>query len=306
MIHIHPASSPRVRTDRRRLATALGIAAATVALELWGGWLTGSLALLADAGHVLSDVGALALAIFAIWLAGRPHSASRTYGFHRAEVLAAALNALALLAVAAVVAWEAVRRLESPPEVRGIGLIAVASVGLGANLLQAWILRDARSINIRAARLHVLADAAGSVVAVSAGVGIQLTGWLVLDPALSLVIVVLVVGGAVRLLREVLGILMEHPPANLDVDTLRAALLERRDVFAVHEVHLWMITSGFVAFTAHIEVRPTADAVAIAAGCATMLRERFGIEHATIQPEYAPLHEIGGPRESDRAAAPRV
>jgi cobalt-zinc-cadmium efflux system protein len=207
-------------------------------------------------------------------------------------VLAATLNAFALLAVASLIAWEAVRRFDSPPQVEGQGLIAIAGVGLGANLLQAWVLRGARSINTRAARLHVLADTAGSVVAISAGVGIQLTGWLVIDPALSLVIVVLVVFGAVRLLRESLGILMEQPPAGVDLDALSAALLDRRDVFAVHEVHLWTITSGFIAFTAHIEVHPTADPVAIAADCAAMLRERFGIAHATIQPEYAPLHDL--------------
>ncbi|MDA0365744.1 MAG: cation diffusion facilitator family transporter [Chloroflexi bacterium] len=305
--HIHGlAPGTRARTDRRRLAVALAIATATVVLEAWGSWFTGSLALLADAGHVLSDVGALALALFAGWLAARPHSANRTYGFHRAEVLAAALNALTLLAIAAWIAWAAVRRIDSPTAVHGPGLIAIAGVGLGANLLQAWMLRGAHSINTRAARLHVLADVAGSVVAVSAGVGIQLTGWLALDPALSLVIVVLVIAGAARLLREALGILMEHPPADLDVDTLRTALLERRDVFAVHEVHLWTITSGFVAFTAHIEVHPTADAVAIAAECVAMLRDRFGIEHATIQPEYAPLHEIGGPRRADRLRTPRA
>lgn len=306
MTHTHgltPAAA--ANGDDRRLAAALVIAAGTVVLEAWGAWHTGSLALLADAGHVLSDVGALTLALFAGWLATRPHSATSTYGFHRAEVLAAALNALVLLAIAALITWEAVRRLDSPTEVRGLSLIAIASAGLGANLLQAWILRGASSINTRAARLHVLADAAGSVVAVAAGVGILLTGWLMLDPALSLLIVVLVVGGAVRLLREALGILMEHPPAGVDVQALSAALLDRRDVFAVHEVHLWTITSGFVAFTAHIEVHPTADAVAIAAECVEMLRERFGIDHATIQPEYAPLHEIAAPAASDREPARR-
>ena len=271
---------------------ALVIAAGTVLLEAWGAWLTGSLALLADAGHVLVDVGALSLALFALWLAERPHTAHRTYEFHRAEVLAAALNSLALLVVAALVASEAARRLQTQPEVRGLGLIAIASIGLATNLVQAWVLRASESINSRAARLHVLSDAAGSVVAVAAGVGVQVTGWQVLDPALSLVIVVLIAIGAARMLREALSILMEHTPRGLDVESLRAALLAHPGVFAVHEVHLWTITSGFVAFTAHIEVQPTTDAVAIAARCVAMLRERFGIEHATIQPEYAPLHEL--------------
>jgi cobalt-zinc-cadmium efflux system protein len=294
--HAHghaPGAADAQTSDRGRLLVALGLAVVTVVVEVWGGVLTGSLALLADAGHVFADVGALLLALFALWLAGRPHTAQETYGYHRAEVLAATLNALLLLAISALIGWEAVRRLQARPEVHGLGLLAVASAGLAANLAQALVLRHAHSINTRAARLHVLSDAAGSLVAIAAGAGVALTGWTPLDPALSLVIGALVIVGAVRMLRETLDILMEHTPAGLDTAAFAAALLADPDVLAVHEVHLWTITSGFDAFTAHVQVRPGADPVAVARRCGEVLHARFGIEHATIQPEFPPLIEIG-------------
>lgn len=295
MSHAHSHAAPGATSgaaDRGRLRLALVLALLTVALEAWGGLATGSLALLADAGHVFADVGALVLALFALWLSDRPHTAQETYGYHRAEVLAATLNALVLLLISAGLGIEAVHRLQTRPPVAGLGLLLVASAGLVANTTQVLVLRHAHSINTRAARLHVLSDAAGSLVAVAAGIGVQLTGRPALDPALSLVIVVLVVVSALRMLRETLGILMEHTPKGLDAAALTTALLGDPDVLTVHELHVWTITSGFDAVTAHIEVRPNADAVAIARRCADRLRAEFGIEHATIQPEFAPLLDL--------------
>ncbi len=308
MTHSHSGETHAETTDRRRLLTALVLSVVTVGVELWGGLATGSLALLADAGHVFADVGALVLALFAVWLASRPHTAQETFGYHRAEVLAATANALVLLLISVGIGWEAVRRLQSQPEVQGLGLLVVATFGLVANTAQVLVLQHAESVNTRAARLHVLSDAGGSLVAVAAGIGVQLTGRQVLDPALSLVIVVLVVVSAVRMLRETLGILMEHTPRGLDARVLTAALLDDPDVLAVHELHLWTITSGFDALTAHIELPPGTDAVAIAQRCATRLRAEFGIEHATIQPEFAPLLDLGEPGAppADRPRNPRA
>jgi cobalt-zinc-cadmium efflux system protein len=293
MAHAHAPAGSAAHGDRRRLLLALAVAAATLTLEVTGALLTGSLALLADAAHVLSDAGALALALFAVWLAARPHTLEETFGFHRAEVIAAAANALALFAISGFIVWKAVDRLRAPEEVHGLGLLAIAAVGLGANLVQMRILGHSHSINLRAVRLHVLSDLGGSVVAIAAGLGIHLTGWHPLDPLLSLVIVALILFGAARLLRETLAILMEHTPRGIAVEDLTAAILEQPEVIGVHDTHLWTITTGFVAFTAHVLVRPDADAVLVAARSADLLRERFGVAHATIQPERPPLHELG-------------
>jgi cobalt-zinc-cadmium efflux system protein len=296
--HGHSHAGPAARggaADRRRLRIALVLAIVTVVLEAWGGAVTGSLALLADAGHVFADVGALILAMFALWLAERPHTARGTYGHHRAEVLAAAANAIVLLLIATGLGWEAAHRLRTQPPVAGLGLLVVATAGLVANATQVLVLRRARSINTRAARLHVLADTGGSIVAVAAGVGVQLTGRPEIDPALSLVIVGLVVFGALRMLREAAGILMERTPPGLDAAALTAALLADPDVLTVHELHVWTITSGFDAVTAHVEVRPNADAVAVARRCGERLQADFGLAHATIQPEFAPLLELREP-----------
>jgi cobalt-zinc-cadmium efflux system protein len=306
MGHAHGPAGGEAHSDRRRLATALAVAGATLLLEVWGSIVTGSLALLADAAHVLSDAAALALAFVAVWLAARPHTLAETFGYHRAEVLAALANAVTLLAISGYIVWEAADRLRDPAEVQGLGLLGIAGVGLAANVLQATILGHSHSINVRAARLHVLSDLGGSVVAILAGLGIALTGWQPLDPLLSLVIVGLIVFGALRLLRETLSILMEHTPPGIEVEELARAILEQPEVMSVHDPHLWTITTGFVAFTAHIVVRPDADAVHVSARAARSLRERFGVEHATIQPEHPRLHEleeVPGGRPADAGAA---
>ena len=277
---------------RRRLALALALAVATAVLELVGSVVTGSLALLADAGHVLGDVGALTLALGAVWFAARPHSLRWTFGFHRAEVLAATANGLVLLGIAAFIAWRAVERLNDPTEVDAAGLTVVALAGLLANVVGLLILRGPQSINVRAARLHVLSDLAGSVVAVSAGVLTGLTGGTRIDPVLSLVIVLLVVLGALRLLRETIEILMARAPSGIDLGAVDEALRELPGVAAAHEMHCWTITSGFVAFVCHLELTPGADAVDAVEEATTLLAERFSIDHVTIQPEAPQVHRL--------------
>ena len=287
-LHAHDGRAP----DARRLRIALAIAASTAAFELVGGLLTGSLALLADSGHVLADVGALTMAIGAVWLASRPHTLRWTFGFHRAEVLAAALNSLTLFALSAVIVWHAISRLRSPSDVDAGGLIVVAMVGLVANAVQLVVLRGSHSVNVRAARLHVLSDFGGSIAAVTAGVVVALTGELRADAVLSLVIVVLIVIGATRLLVETVSILMASVPPGIDLAEVRTALLSVPGVLAVHDIHCWSVTTGFVAFVCHLEVASGSDATRVVAACAGTLRERFGIEHVTIQPEAPSVHDL--------------
>ena len=289
MAHTHHLGHDASHADARRLLIALAIALATAAVEVAGSVATGSLALLADAGHVFADIGALSLALLAIRFAARPHTMRWTFGFHRAEVLAASLNALALLAIAAFITWRAVERLRDPTEVEAAGLLAVASAGLLANLVALLILRGSISVNVRAARLHVLSDLGGSLAAVVAGLITMLTGWDRADSLLSLAIVALVVLGALWLLRETAGILMARVPAHIDLPALAAELETLDGVLAAHDVHCWTITSGFVAFACHLQLSPGADPDAVLAAATELLRSNWHIDHVTIQPEPLPL-----------------
>ena len=289
MAHAHHLGHAPTNADARRLLIALAIALVTAAVEVAGSIATGSLALLADAGHVFADIGALSLALLAIRFAARPHTMRWTFGYHRAEVLAASLNALALLAIAAFITWRAVDRLRNPSEVEAAGLLAVATAGLLANLVALLILRGSISVNVRAARLHVLSDLGGSLAAVAAGLIIALTGWDRADSLLSLVIVALVVLGALWLLRETAGILMARVPAHIDLPALTKQLQALDGVVATHEVHCWTITSGFVTFACHLQLAPTADPDAVLAAASELLRTDWHINHITIQPEPIPL-----------------
>lgn len=286
--HDHGDSGAAVR---RRLTIALLLASVTAMFEVAGGIVTGSLALLADAGHMIGDAGALAMAIAAVWFAARPHTLRWTFGFHRAEVLAATANAMALFVIAGFILWHAVARMRDPVAVDAMGLTAVALVGLAVNALQLWILRDPRGVNVRAARLHVLADLGGSLAAVAAGVATALTDQPRFDSLLSVVIVALILFGATRLLRETVAILMGAVPDEIDLADVEAALLEVPGVLAIHDLHCWSVTSGFIALICHLEVSPVADAARVVRGGAAVVRSRFAIEHVTIQPEVAQLHD---------------
>jgi cobalt-zinc-cadmium efflux system protein len=277
--------------DRRRLTVAIVIVLATAVVELAGSIVTGSLALLADVGHVLADVVALALALVGVWFAGRPHTLQWTFGFHRVEVLAAALNGLTLLAISALITVEAVRRLRHPSEVEAGGLIVVASAGLVANGVVARILGHSHSMNMRAARLHVLSDLGGSVVAVMAGVVIALTGSSRVDPLLSLAIVALIVVAALRLLRDAVTVLLDRVPRGLDLAEVERSLRGLPGVLAVHDMHCWMITTDFIAFAAHLQVAPGHDPQQTIEAASTLLGDRYGIAHTTLQPEVTPVYQ---------------
>jgi cobalt-zinc-cadmium efflux system protein len=294
--HAHGAAHARAegrQHDKRRLRIVLVLSAGYLVAELIGGLVTGSLALLADAGHMLADVGALALALFAFWLAERPAGAARTFGWRRFEILAALANGLVLALVAAGVLLEAVDRLRAPQPVDGLLAFAVASGGLLVNAVGLLLLRQGRerSLNLRGAWLHLLGDALGSVAAMASGLAIWAFDWRAADPLASAAIALLVLRSAWSLLRETVDVLLEAAPAHLDVDELRAALTEAPGVASLHDLHVWTITSGMVSLSCHVHCLPGADGHEVLVRLQALLRERFDIDHATLQIEPAGFEE---------------
>jgi cobalt-zinc-cadmium efflux system protein len=288
--HSHGRShaAPARRSGRRRLAATLALVVAYMGAEVVGGLLTNSLALLADAGHMLSDAAALALSLFALWIADRrPPGSLRTYGYYRAEILAALANGAALVAIAILIAVEALSRLRHPPEVRAEGMLAIAAGGLLVNLAALGLLHGSRGegLNLRGAWLHVLSDALGSVQAIAAGVLIWAFGWRWADPAASLAIALLVVWSAWALLKEAVAVLMEAAPGHIDVDSVRTAILSVECVGGVHDLHVWSIASGFECLSAHVVADPRGERDALLDELRRMLHDRFGIDHITIQVE---------------------
>jgi cobalt-zinc-cadmium efflux system protein len=264
--------------------------------EVIGGLLTNSLALLADAGHMLADVAAIALSLTAMWIAEFPASRQRTYGYYRAEILAALVNGSTLIAIAIYIFVEAVARLREPPAVAGGVMLAIAAGGLAVNFLMLWILREGQShsLNVRGAWLHVFTDTLGSVGTIAAAALIWLFGWNGSDPVISILIATLVVYSAWALLRESVNVLMESAPRGIDVDQVRDAFISIASVVAVHDLHVWTITSGLDALSAHVVTtgeRPAGE-------CLSEIREtvhrRFGIDHVTVQIEPEGFAECAG------------
>lgn len=272
--------------NRKRLTAALVLVILYMAAEVVGGIVSGSLALLADAGHMLSDAGSLGLALFALWFARRPAPTERTYGYYRAEILAALGHGATLVAVAIWIFYEAFQRFRDPPAVEGGLMLLIAAGGLLVNLAGLWILRGGKdeNLNVRGAWLHVLADALGSVQALAAGVLILVFDWRLADPIASLLIAALVAFSAWRLSREAVAVLMEGAPGHIDVDEVRDAIVSMDGVEGVHDLHIWTISSGFVALSCHV-VAPGRRHGAILSELGRLLDERFGIRHTTIQVE---------------------
>jgi cobalt-zinc-cadmium efflux system protein len=283
--HSHAAGLPG--GTRGRLALALGLAFTTMLAEIAGAFASGSLALLADAGHMLSDVAALALALFAAWVATRPSGPRWTYGRVRAEILAALVQGVALMAVAALIAMEAFERLAQPREVLGPVLFGVAALGFAVNAICLWLLAEDRqhSLNVRGAWLHVLSDTLGSIGAMGAGVLIWAFGFRWADPAASLAICALVLFSAWHLLRDVVDVLMEAAPRELDVREIHQALLGLREVLSVHDLHVWTLGQRRLALSCHLVVSDTRPASALLSEAYAVLGARFGIDHATLQVE---------------------
>jgi len=282
--HVPP---PIPAKEARALRIALMLTVIFALVEAAGGWLAGSLALISDAGHMGTDAAALGLALFAQWIARRPPSHRASYGYARAEVLAAFVNALALLGLVAFIAIEAVRRLLVPQPVAGGVLLGVACAGLLGNLIMAWILARAQgSLNIRGALLHVISDLLGSVAAIVAGAVIIVTGWTPIDPILSIAVSLLILRSTWRLLAQSTGVLMEGVPAHLSYDEIGRALARVPGIAAVHDLHVWHMTSERAALSAHVLISEPDDWPRTLASVQRMLAQRFGIDHVTLQPDW--------------------
>jgi cobalt-zinc-cadmium efflux system protein len=285
--HHHHHEQPH---DHRGSGRALNAAAALTVLfalvEAGAGWWTGSLALLSDAGHMITDSAALALGALAAWIARRPPSERHSYGLGRAEIVAALLNAAAMLAIVAVLAYEAIIRIGQPAEVNGEVAAGVAFVGLLLNLaVMRWLAPHGHDMNTRAARLHVMGDALGSVAALASSIAIWLTGWTRVDPIASLAICVLIGVSSVRLLRESLHALMEGVPGGLSVETIGSEMAGVDGVLSIHDLHVWMLSGSRTALSAHVVVRSIPHWERTRRALQERLHERFGIDHVTLQPE---------------------
>lgn len=281
-------ASPTARSgDQRRLITALSITVLLLVVEVVGGILSGSLALLADAAHMAGDVAALVLSLVALRLAARPATARKTFGFYRLEILAALANGAGLMLLAGLIFAEAYERLLAPPPVRGALMLAVAAVGLAGNVAAVLILARTHraNLNLRGAFLHVVGDLLGSVGTVAASLVILVTGWTAADPLISALIGILIVAGAWRLMRDSLDVLLEGVPRGLRYEEVTDAIRAVPGVADLHDLHLWAITSDFPVLTAHVVLAADAEPSGVLRALQVALRERFGIGHATLQLE---------------------
>ena len=284
MSHSHSAS----RRHRGRLVAVFVITVAIFVLEAVGGIASNSLALVADAGHVLTDVVAMGLALIAIWIAERPASDARTFGYYRAEILAAVVNAIVLFGVSAFVLYEAFQRLAAPPEVQSQLMLVVAAIGGLANAVSLALLRPAQaeSLNMRGAYLEVLGDLLGSAAVIVAAVVIATTGYLVADVIASAVIGLAIIPRTWSLLRESsLDVLLEATPKGMDMTELRNHLLRAKDVEDIHDLHVWTITSGMRVASAHVVIGESANPANVLSELNECLAEDFDVEHSTIQLE---------------------
>ena len=309
-MHSHsdaPAAS--VGGDRRALTGALVLIVLFMVGEVVAGLLASSLALLADAGHMLTDAAALALALFASAMAARPARGRWTFGFKRVEVLAAQINGLTLLVVGIWIVYSAVRRLVSPPEVEGLVVLAVALAGIAVNAAATFLLaraqRERESINVRGAFVHIATDLAAFVGTATAGGLVLATGWNRFDPVASLLIAALIGWASWQLLRDSTRIFLESAPPGIDPDEVGRALVAEQDVVEAHDLHVWTVTSGFPALSAHVLVRPGADCHAIRRRLERMLVERYRLEHTTLQVDHARRRqtavEFGNPQPARRS-----
>jgi cobalt-zinc-cadmium efflux system protein len=283
---------------------ALAINVAMLVVGAIGGIVTGSLAVLADAGHVLSDVGSIALALFAVRLAARPAGGRMTFGYQRSEILAALVNGLLLVAVAIAIGYAAIGRIDDPPDIDALGVLALGVFGLLGNLAATLVLArgERADVNLEGVLRHSVADALGSLGVVLAGAVVLAGGSTIVDPLVSLAIAVLILASSWRLILEPVGVLMEAAPAGVDVDAAGAAICEEEGVRSVHDLHIWTVTSGFGALAAHVVVSSECDRDLVRRRIELLLRERFGIDHTTLQmEEQAPerlLHVENAPRQA--------
>jgi cobalt-zinc-cadmium efflux system protein len=277
----------RCASERRALQSALLLTLGYLGVEVVGGWLTNSLALLSDAVHMFTDVIALGLGLFGVWIADQPATDRQTYGYYRAEILVALVNGLILWLVVLWVILEAWQRMLTPPVVQGAGVIGVATLGLGVNLVAAWLLSGAASHNlsVRGALLHVVSDLLGSIGVIASGIVILATGWTSADAVASVIIAMLILFSSFGLIREAVDVLMEAVPRHIDLDALRRTLEEVPGATEVHDLHVWSLTTGHCALSAHAVVEDGATSDEVLAEMSDRLAERFDIRHVTIQLE---------------------
>lgn len=285
--------------NERRLAGALVLTAIFLVIEVVGGVMTNSLALLSDAAHMFTDVTALAIALGAMRIARRPVDNRRSYGYARFEILAAAVNAVMLFGAAIYILYEAWSRFRSPPEINSWGMLGIASVGLVVNFIALKLLAGGRdeSLNVKGAYLEVWSDLLGSIGVMVAAVAIYLTGWRWLDPLVAVAIGFWVLPRAWKLFRETMHILLEGTPADVDLTALRKAILDTDGVQDLHDLHVWTLTSRRHVLTAHVVIRPAADRQSLLNGLSSMLRDKFALAHTTLQledesgaREHGPMH----------------
>jgi cobalt-zinc-cadmium efflux system protein len=301
--HDHSHHDHLREVSRKRLIVVLALTSTFMVVEFVGGWLANSLALMADAGHMLNDVAALALTYFALWISRRPATPARTYGYLRMEILAALVNGATLMVIAAVIFWQAYLRFRQPPEVEGALMLAVATGGLIVNIIAAFMLHSASShnLNMRGAYLHVLGDLLGSVGAISAALVILLTGWYLADPIISVVVAALILVGAWRLVRESVDILLEAVPGHIDIGAVHDSIRSLDGVDEVHDLHVWTLTSGFLAMSGHAVIRDPGRYKEILGQIHELMHDRFGISHVTVQVEHRTMYPLrrGEPRRDD-------
>jgi cobalt-zinc-cadmium efflux system protein len=278
--HHHHGGSGRV------LVFSLCLTLAFAFVEAIGGWWADSLALMSDAGHMFTDSSSLAIGALAAWMAKRPASKMHSFGLQRAEVLGALINAVLMIVVVVAIAVSAVERFSDPREVAGAPVMIIAGIGLGMNIgVAAILMRGEQTMNVRGALIHVIGDLLGSVAALAAGLVIILTGWMPIDPLLSLLVSALILVSALRLLRDVVHVLMEGVPKGVDAVDVGQALAAVDGVHAVHDLHIWSLSSSQRALAAHVEIARMAEWQAILPRLQTLLADRFSITHTTLQPE---------------------
>lgn len=283
----------RASRSRRRLSIVLVLTAVYLVAEAVGGWWTGSLALLADAGHMMTDVAALALALTAIWFGSRPATSSKTFGYYRLEILAALINGIALVLISLFIFYEAYERWANPPAVRSGVMMLIAAGGFAINVACAWILHGDHEtdLNVRGAWLHIIGDALGSVGAIIAGALMWFYGWYAADPLFSVIISLLIVWSSWNLIRESVNVLLEGTPAHINLAAVEEAILETDGVQAVHDLHVWTITSGREALSAHVIHAEMISQPLLLKELRIKLNERFGVNHLTIQMETADFED---------------
>lgn len=277
------------RSDKslNRLKAALGLTFVYMLVEAVGGWFANSLALIADAGHMLTDVGAMALTLAAIWFASRPATSKKTYGYYRTEILAAFVNGIALVLLSLWIIYEAVERWNAPQEVKGIEMTAVAVGGLLVNIIAAYLLHSDQKhdLNMRGAWLHVMGDLLGSVAAITAGLLIVGFGWTWADPVCSVLISLVIIFSSWRLILESVNVLLEGTPRHIDLTSVESAITETEGVAGVHDLHVWTISSGIDALSAHITHGDSVSHSDLLTAVRSRLHDKFGIDHLTIQME---------------------